>query len=49
MEGYHKREMEKIEKENNELKKQHQNWLGTQSKENEEWVKERNDLKEKAH
>jgi hypothetical protein len=31
------------------LKRQHQNWLGTQAKENEEWVKERNELKEKAH
>jgi hypothetical protein len=38
-----------LERENDELKKQHQSWLGTQSKESDEWVKERNELKEKAH
>lgn len=49
MDGFHKREIDKLEKEIDELKKQHQNWLDTQIKENEDWTKERSELKERAH
>jgi len=49
LEGFQKREVEKLEKEIDELKNQHQSWLNTQAKENEDWNKERSDLKEKAH
>lgn len=31
------------------LKQEHQNWLNSQHKENEEWAAERRDLKDKAH
>lgn len=49
MEGFHKREVAKLEEEVDELKRQHQEWLGRQTRENEEWNKERGELREKAH
>lgn len=49
MEGFHKREISKLEAEVDELKKIHQDWLNKQAAENEAWNQERSELKEKAH
>ncbi len=39
LEGFHKREISKLEAENDELKKIHQDWVNRQNTENEEWNK----------
>lgn len=45
MEGFHKREIGKLEAEVDELKKLHQDWVNKQTAENEEWNRERSELK----
>ena len=49
MEGYHKREVGKMEAQIDELKKIHQDWVTKQTTENEAWNQQRSELKEKAH
>lgn len=49
LEGYQRREVEKLEAEVNQLKEQHQKWLNNQQKQNEEWARERSELKDRAH
>lgn len=49
LERMQERELSKLNEEINDLKKIHQDWLTRQNKENEEWNRERSELKEKAH
>ena len=49
LEGFHKREMEKWEEEIVKLKNTHQDWIDKQTEENEDWNRERGELKERAH
>ena len=47
MNGFHKREISKLEEEILNLKIDHEEWLKRQDKENEEWNQERADFKNK--
>ena len=47
MNGFHKREISKLEEEILNLKNDHEEWLKRQDGENEEWNQERADFKNK--
>ncbi len=49
MEGFHKREVGKLEDEIAELKNKHQTWLDTQTRESEEWAKEKTRLQDEYY
>ena len=49
MEGFQKRETQKLEEEIVKLKNAHQDWIDKQTEENEDWNRERGELKERAH
>jgi chromosome segregation ATPase len=45
--GLHRRDMDKLEEEIDQLKEEHKSWLGRQEKETAEWHQERSDLNAK--
>ena len=47
MNGFHKREISKLEEEILNLKNDHEEWLKRQDRENQEWNQERADFKNK--
>ena len=49
MEGFQKREVQKLEDEIVKLKNTHQDWVDKQTEESEDWNRERGELKERAH
>ena len=49
MEGFQKREVQKLEDEIVKLKNAHQDWVDKQTEESEDWNRERGELKERAH